>query len=132
MRLLCTTLLAPFALGSFVLLADGCVGDTPASTSDASTVDANGSVRRFSGQLSLVMSEAGIDKKLVAPETPVLAGKNDIALLDAANDRVVVFRRDGSFDRQYRHPDFKAMSAFTMRNGVAYVFSGGKLRRVTF
>ena len=43
MRLLCTTLLAPFALGSFVLLADGCVGDTPASTSDASTVDANGS-----------------------------------------------------------------------------------------
>ena len=49
-----------------------------------------------------------------------------------ANDRVVVFRRDGSFDRQYRHPDFKAMSAFTMRNGVAYVFSGGKLRRVTW
>ncbi|MFN8506196.1 MAG: hypothetical protein U0547_01360 [Dehalococcoidia bacterium] len=99
---------------------------------EAITVDTNGSVRRFSGQLSLVMSEAGIDKKLVAPETPVLAGKNDIALLDAANDRVVVFRRDGSFDRQYRHPDFKAMSAFTMRNGVAYVFSGGKLRRVTF
>ena len=100
---------------------------------EAITVDANGSVRRFSGQISLVLSEAGIDKKLVAAESPLAAGKNDIAILDAANDRIVVFRRDGSFDRQYRHADFKAMSAFTMRaNGDAYVFSGGKLRRVIF
>ncbi|MBI2766748.1 MAG: hypothetical protein HYX53_12685 [Chloroflexi bacterium] len=101
--------------------------------SEIVTADANGAVRRFAGTLSLVLSESGIDKRLVAPEAPQPVSKNgDLALLDASNDRLIVLRRDGAFDRQYRHPDFKAMSAFAIHNGVAYVFSGGKLRRVTF
>jgi hypothetical protein len=67
---------------------------------------------------------------LVAPETAQSANKNEISILDAANDRIVVLRRDGAFDRQYRHKDFAGASAFVLRNGEAYVFSGSQLRRV--
>jgi hypothetical protein len=97
------------------------------------TSDANGLIHRFAGQLALALGESGIDKRLIAPDVPMSMGKSgDLAVLDAANDRIVVLRRDGAFDRQYQSPDFKAMSAFTMRNGTGYVFSGGKLRKVTF
>ena len=50
--------------------------------------------KRQWGQAIRLEVEAGIDKKLVAAESPLAAGKNDIAILDAANDRIVVFRRD--------------------------------------
>ena len=95
------------------------------------TADANGTVHRFSGQLSLELSAAGIDKKLLRDELPQALTRNgDIAILDAANERIVVLRRDGSFDRQYKHKDFRAASAFAVRNGTAYLFSEGKLRRI--
>jgi hypothetical protein len=96
--------------------------------------DDHGTLHRFAGQLSLTLSEAGIDKKLVAAETPFpIGGKNaELAVLDAPNNRVVVFRRDGTFDRQYRHKDFQGISALTLGNGGGYIFSGGKLRRVNF
>jgi hypothetical protein len=98
------------------------------------TADSAGNIHRYAGQLALVLSEAGIDEKLVAPEAPQpLAKSGDIAVLDASNDRIVVLRRDGSFDRQYQHKDFEAMTAFTVtEDGAVYVFSGGILRRVTF
>ncbi len=98
------------------------------------TVDANGTLRRFAGQVSLVLSAAGIDKKLAAAEVPQSIGTNgDIAVLDAAADRIVVFRRDGTFDRQYRHKEFQGLTAFAVRDGVGYVFtSSGHLRRVTW
>ncbi len=98
------------------------------------TADANGDIHRYAGQLALVLSEAGIDQKLVAPEAPQPLAKNgEIAVLDASNDRIVVLRRDGTFERQYRHKDFEAMTAFAIaEGGTAYVFSGGILRRVTF
>lgn len=98
------------------------------------TVDANGAMHRFAGQVSLVLSGAGIDKKLAAAEAPQSIGANgDIALLDAADDRIAVFRRDGTFDRQYRHKDFENLTAFAMRDGVGYVFtSSGHLRRITW
>jgi len=97
------------------------------------TADANGTLHRFTGQLALVLSEAGIDKRLVAAEAAQPLTKNgDLAVLDAPNDRIVVLRRDGAFDRQYRHKDFTSLSAFAVRNGTAYVFSGGVLRRVTW
>jgi len=98
------------------------------------TTDANGTVRRFYGQMSLVLSEAGIDKKVTGAEPPQAIGTTgDIAILDAAGDRIVVFRRDGTFDRQYRHKDFQGLVAFAARNGAGYVFtSSGHLRRVTW
>ena len=95
------------------------------------TTDGNGTVHRFiNGQVALTLSQAGIDKLLVAPETAQSPNKNEVAILDAANDRIVVLRRDGAFDRQYRHKDFAGASAFVLRNGEAYVFSGAQLRRV--
>lgn len=97
------------------------------------TADANGTIHRFSGQLAMVLSEAGIDKRLLRDESVQSLAKNgDIAVLDAANERIVVFRRDGVFDRQYRHKDFRAASAFTIKDGTAYLFSDGKLRRITW
>ena len=51
-------------------------------------------------------------------------------MLDAANDRIVVLRRDGGFDRQYKHKDFAGASAFAIRDGQVYLYSGGLLRRV--
>lgn len=100
---------------------------------DIVTSDANGTIHRFAGQLALTLSEGGIDKRLVAAESPQSLQKNgDLFLLDSANDRITVFRRDGAFDRQYKHKDFHASSAFATRNGTGYLFSDGKLRKITF
>ncbi len=100
---------------------------------DIVTADANGTLHRFAGQLALTLSEGGIDKRLVAAESPQSLQKNgDLFVLDAANDRITVFRRDGAFDRQYKHKDFHASAAFATRNGTGYLFSDGKLRKVTF
>jgi hypothetical protein len=92
--------------------------------------DATGAIHVYSGEVALTLSGAGIDKKLVAAEAAQSLGKSgDLAVLDAPNNRVVVFRRDGAFDHQYQSKDFQAVSAFTVGNGAGYVFSGGKLRR---
>jgi hypothetical protein len=100
---------------------------------DIVTADANGRLHTFSGQLSLELSQGGIDKKLVADATPQDVTLNgDLAFLDAPNDRIIVLHRDGTFAYQWRHKDFRASSAFVMRDGVGYLFSDGKLRKVTF
>ncbi len=97
------------------------------------TADANGTLHRFiNGQVTITFSEAGIDKRFVAPETAQPISKTELAFLDAANDRVVVLTRDGTFDRQYRHKDFAGASAFAVRDGQAYIYSGSLLRRVVF
>ena len=41
-------------------------------------------------------------------------------------------RRDGGFARQYRAAEFDNASAFGIRHGQAYIFSGARLRKVTF
>ena len=103
------------------------------SGEDIFVTDASGTIHRFAGQLSLVLSEGGIDKKLASAEAPLTVGKTgELWMLDAPNNRIVVLRRDGAFDRQYQHKDFQGLSAFTIQNGAAYIFSSGKLRRVTF
>ncbi len=97
------------------------------------TADANGALRRFTNQTVLVLSQAGINERLVKDElVQPVERRGDLAVLDAPNDRIVVLRRDGTFDRQYRHKDLRAMTAFAIRNGVAYVFAGGQLRRITW
>jgi hypothetical protein len=100
---------------------------------DIVTSDANGALHRFAGQLALTLSQGGIDHRLVAAELPQTLSKDgDLFVLDAPNERITVFRRDGVFDRQYRHKDFRNSSAFAVRKGVGYLFSDGKLRRVAF
>ena len=97
------------------------------------TADLNGTIRRFSGQLAMTLSGAGIDKRLLRDESVQSLAKNgDLAVLDAANERIVVFRRDGVFSRQYKFKDFHAASAFAIKDGTAYLFSDGKLRRITW
>ncbi len=100
---------------------------------DITTADANGALHSFTGQVALQLSQGGIDKKLIADATPQTLTKNgELGFLDAPNDRIVFFRRDGTFSSQYRHKDFASSSAFAVRNGIGYVFSGGKLRKVSF
>jgi hypothetical protein len=98
------------------------------------TSDANGTVHRFlnGGNTSITFSQGGIDSPLVAPETPFILENGDLAILDAPQDRIVVLRADGGFDRQYRHADFASASAFAVRDGEAFIFSRGTLRRVIF
>ena len=97
------------------------------------TADANGTLRRFTNQTVLVLSQAGIDKPLLKDElAQPIEKRGDLAVLDATNDRIVVMRRDGTFDRQYKHKELHGMTAFVTRGGVAYVFAAGQLRRITW
>jgi hypothetical protein len=97
------------------------------------TADEDGTVHRFTGQLSLELSEAGIDKRLATAETPMsLVPDGEIAVLDPANNRIVVLRRDGSFDRQYRDKSFAGISAMTIRDDAGYIFADGQLSKVTW
>ncbi|MGH2633828.1 MAG: hypothetical protein ACRDG3_10500, partial [Tepidiformaceae bacterium] len=97
------------------------------------TSDANGAVHRFSGAVSMVLSESGIDKLLTTPEAAQAIGKNgDLAFLDAPNDRIVVIHRDGTFSVQYQDKSFESSSEFAIRGGIGYIFSNGMLRKITF
>jgi hypothetical protein len=95
------------------------------------TADANGTLHRFAGELALALGASGIDRRLTEPGTPFALGKSgEVIVLDAPNDRLVVVKPDGTFDRQYRHAELSAASAFVIARGKAYVFSGGKLREL--
>ena len=97
------------------------------------TAHADGSIRRYSGDLTLLLAQAGIDSALTAAATPHTNGlANEIAILDASADRIVILAQDGTFARQYRHPELENLTAFTMRGGFGWVISGEQLRRITF
>ncbi len=97
------------------------------------TADADGTLHRFIGSgVVLTLSQAGIDKKLIAAEVPQAISESEIAVLDPTHGRIVVFLRDGAFERQYRDPAFEGARAFVVRGEVAYVLSGGALRRITW
>lgn len=96
------------------------------------TSHTDGTIHRFAGELALELSEAGIDMRLTSPEPPQALDRGEIAIADPANNRIVVLRRDGTFDRQYRHDDFAGLTGFSVSADGAWVFSGGHLRRVTW
>jgi hypothetical protein len=80
------------------------------------TADADGTLRRLTNQVALELSQAGIDEPLVKDElAQPVEDRGDLAVLDAPNDRIVVFRRDGTFDRQFKHKDMNSMTAFAIR-----------------
>lgn len=96
------------------------------------TSDADGTLRRYTGDLTLVLSQAGIDKPLTAAAAPWAFDDGHIALADPANDRIVVLNRDGTFVRQYRNTEFATLTALAMRDDAGFVFAGGKLLRITW
>ncbi len=97
------------------------------------TAGADGAIRRFSGEFTLVLGQGGIDKPLAAAATPHTDGLGgEIAVLDASADRIVILAQDGAFVRQYRHEDLEHLAAFTVRDGFGYVISGEQLLRITF
>ncbi|MBN9493269.1 hypothetical protein J0H33_07975 [bacterium] len=99
---------------------------------DVVTSDAGGTLHRFTGKVALSLSQAGIDAKLAGAASPVTLSDGDIGILDAPNNRIVAFRRDGAFDYQYRSDQFQASTAFTISNGVGYVYANAQLKKVTF
>ena len=101
--------------------------------SEIITVSSDGTVRRFTGEVSLALAQSGIDKPLVAAATAnTVVPDGELYLVDGPNDRIVVFARNGTFVRQYRHADFKGITSMAIRDGTAYIFSGATLRRVVF
>lgn len=97
------------------------------------TSDADGTVHWFSGGAAVVLGQAGIDERLVAPEPPQAMGTGgEYGFVDSRSSRIVVLQRDGSFVRQYRHKDFESLMAVAIGEAGSYVFSGGQLRRVTW
>lgn len=93
---------------------------------------ADGRLVRFAGELTLQLSQAGIDTPLSAASTPWALPDGGLAIADSAGERIVVLARDGSFVRQYRHEEFAGISALGMRDGAGYLFANGKLVRVTW
>ena len=123
--------LAPFVVHQGAELANA--SRLMVNGSDLFTADEDGAIRRFSGALTLVLAQAGIDRPLSAAATPYMsAAANEIAILDESADRIVILGQDGTFVRQYRHEDLKNLAAFAMRGGYGYVISGEQLRRITF
>lgn len=96
------------------------------------TSSTSGSLQRYSGELALELSQAGIDRRLSQPASPWATEDGHLAIADPANNRIAVFHRDGTFVRQYRHADFGSLAAMGMRDNAGFVFAGGKLLRVTW
>jgi len=96
------------------------------------TSDGDGTLRRYAGDLTLVLSQAGVDEPLSAAAAPWVFEDGHIALADPANDRLVVFNRDGTFVRQYRSPEFATLTSLAMRDDAGFVFAGSKLLRITW
>ncbi len=97
------------------------------------TADGDGRLHRFAGKFALTLSQGGIDQPLTLASSPWPLGKaGGVAFLDAPADRIVVLRLDGAFDHQFRHASFASATAFAIYRGQGYLFSGGKLRRITW
>ena len=97
------------------------------------TISADGEVVRFAGGAALTLGQSGIDKKVAVTGQPrTFDGGSAIIVPDPTNDRVVVIRRDGTFDRQYQHDSFVGLQSMALGPDAAYIFSGGQLRRVTW
>jgi len=97
------------------------------------TSDIDGSLHRFSGQLWLELSQAGIDRPLTSAQAPQsFADGDQLAVLDPEGDRIIVLLRDGTFARQYQDPAFTGISAFGTADGSGIIFAGGEVRRVTW
>lgn len=99
---------------------------------DIVTSSSDGVLQRYSGELSLELSQAGIDRRLAQAAAPWAMADGSIAVADLANDRVAVFHTDGTFVEQFRAPAFRDMASMGMRDGAGYVFAGGQLLRVTW
>jgi hypothetical protein len=97
------------------------------------TADIDGALHRFSGQLWLELSQAGIDRPLTSAQAPQsFADGDELAVLDPEGDRIIVLLRDGTFARQYQDPAFAGISAFGTADGNGIIFAGGEVRRVTW
>ena len=97
------------------------------------TITAEGTVNRFAGGAALALSQAGIDRKVVVTGQPrSFDGGSSLAIPDPANKRIVVLRRDGTFDRQYQHDAFVGLQAMALGPEEGYVFSGGQVRRISW
>lgn len=95
------------------------------------TVTADGTLNRYANGAVLTLSQAGIDRPVAAVNQPrTFDGGSTVAIPDPENDRIVVLRRDGTFDRQFKHDALVGLQALALDGDTGYLFSRGKVRRI--
>jgi hypothetical protein len=97
-------------------------------------VTSDGQVRRFQGDEELPFLQAGIDRPLISPASPVyLQDSRRLMVADTGNDRVVVFSPDGTFLQQLTSPAFTDLRAIAVDEGAGllYVLSGTTVYRTS-
>ncbi len=101
---------------------------------DVMTMTADGTINRYTlDGAALTLSQAGIDQKVAsAQQLRTFDGGDSFAYPDPQQDRIVVVRRDGTFDRQYQSDAFAGLSALAMDDSYGYVFAGGHIERITW
>ncbi len=101
---------------------------------DVMTMTADGTINRYTlDGAALTLSQAGIDQTVAsAQQLRTFDGGDSFAYPDPQQDRIVVVRRDGTFDRQYQAEAFAGLSALTMDDSYGYVFAGGHIERITW
>ncbi len=92
----------------------------------------DGTLRRYSGELELELSQAGIDRPLTNAAAPWPLDDGTIAVSDPANNRIVELRRDGTYVRQYQHELFTDTGALALRGGAGFLYANEQLLRITW
>ncbi|MEX1253775.1 MAG: hypothetical protein WEE64_05480 [Dehalococcoidia bacterium] len=94
----------------------------------------DGQIRRVRGGEELPFLQAGIDRPLASPASPVyLPQSRRLFVADTGNERIVVFSPEGTFLQQLSSPAFTDLRAIAVdeANGLLYVLSGTTVFRAT-
>ena len=92
----------------------------------------DGPVRRIQGGEEQPFLQAGIDRALASPASPVfLPASQRLLVADRGNKRIVVFSPEGTFLQQFASPAFNDLRAIAVdeANGLLYVLDGSALYR---
>jgi hypothetical protein len=109
--------------------------ETALTISDALyLLTSDGQVRRVQGGAELPFLQAGIDRPLASPASPVyLPQSRRLFVADTGNERIVVFSPEGTFLQQLSSPAFTDLRAIAVdeANGLLYVLSGTTVFRTS-
>jgi hypothetical protein len=97
-------------------------------------VTGDGQIRRVQGGEELPFLQAGIDRPLASPASPVyLPQSRRLLVADTGNERIVIFSPEGTFLQQLTSPAFTDLRAIAVDEGAGllYILSGTTVYRTT-
>jgi hypothetical protein len=97
-------------------------------------VTSDGQIRRIQGGEELPFLQAGIDRPLASPASPVyLPQSRRLLVADTGNERIVIFSPEGTFLQQLTSPAFTDLRAIAVDEaaGLLYILSGTTVYRTT-